>query len=152
MLTLTVQRMEARIRDLETRLARKASKSSRPSSKEAPWNKPKCKPPEGSSGRKAGGQAGQVGETRGRLEADEVRDDVPGRYEWHSLWNFVHESGVDSIGDDAESTLRLAVLQRNEWGGMRSDAGSRFVDRIRPFVWLRLADASRTSGLLVRVG
>jgi transposase len=80
-LTLAVQRQEARIRELEARLAQNSSNSSRPPSTDKPWDKPKRKPPEGSSGRKPGGQPGHKGVTRDTLEPDETHDEAPDRCE-----------------------------------------------------------------------
>jgi len=80
-LTLSVQRLEDKVRDLEARLAQNSSNSSRPPSTDKLWDKPKRKPPEGPSGRKPGGQPGHKGVTRDALVPDEVHDEAPDRCE-----------------------------------------------------------------------
>jgi len=77
-----IEEQDERIRELEARLAQNSSNSSRPPSTDAPWNKPKRKPPEGPSGRKAGGQPGHFGRTREPVppeKVDQVVDVMPER-------------------------------------------------------------------------
>ena len=76
-LTATIEGQSARILDLEARLGQNSSNSSRPPSSDAPYNKPKRKPPEAPSGRKAGGQPGHEGRTREAAEPDDVQDRTP---------------------------------------------------------------------------
>lgn len=47
-----------------------------------------------------------------------------------SLWTFVREEGVEPTNNNAERSLRRAVLWRRKSFGTQSEAGSRFVERI----------------------
>ena len=46
------------------------------------------------------------------------------------LWSFVRVEGVEPTNNDAEQTLRHAVLWRKTSGGTDSEGGSRFVERV----------------------
>ena len=47
-----------------------------------------------------------------------------------SLWTFVRVEGIEPTNNDAERTLRRAVLWRRKSFGTQSESGSRFVERI----------------------
>ena len=47
-----------------------------------------------------------------------------------SLWTFVRAEGVEPTNNDAERSLRRAVLWRRRSFGTQSESGSRFVERI----------------------
>ena len=49
---------------------------------------------------------------------------------WPALWTFVTTEGVEPTNNAAERALRPAVLWRKSCFGTRSDAGSRFVERV----------------------
>ena len=49
---------------------------------------------------------------------------------WEGLWVFVSSEGVEPTNNAAERALRPAVLWRKGCFGTRSEAGSRFVERI----------------------
>ena len=49
---------------------------------------------------------------------------------WPALWTFVTTEGVEPTNNAAERALRPAVLWRKSCFGTRSDAGSRFVERM----------------------
>lgn len=77
-----VRELEAKVAELESRLRRNSTNSSRPPSSDPLWSKPKRKPPEAPSGRKPGGQPGHVGRARDPVppeEVDEVVDVYPER-------------------------------------------------------------------------
>ena len=46
------------------------------------------------------------------------------------LWTFVRVEGIEPTNNEAERSLRHAVLYRQTSGGTDSEAGSRFVERI----------------------
>lgn len=71
-----VAALEARLAELEARLRQNSTNSSRPPSTDLPWSKPKRKPPEGPSGRKAGGQPGHKGQAREPVPSDQVDETV----------------------------------------------------------------------------
>lgn len=66
------ERLEARVRELEFRLAQNSSNSSRPPSSDTPANQPKRKPPTPPSGRRPGGQPGHKGRTRRDFPPEQV--------------------------------------------------------------------------------
>ncbi len=68
--------LEARLTELTARLSQNSSNSSRPPSTDAPWTKPKRKPPKCRSGRKAGGQPGHTGRAREPVLPDQVSEFV----------------------------------------------------------------------------
>jgi len=77
-----VQELEAKVEELTARLQQNSTNSSRPPSSDPPWSKPKRKPPEAASGRKAGGQPGHAAHVREPVPADlvdEMRDVYPDR-------------------------------------------------------------------------
>jgi transposase len=68
-LRLTVQSLEKRVADLEEKLGKNSSNSSKPPSSDPPGQ---TKPPRQPSGRKAGGQPGHVGQSRKLKPPEEV--------------------------------------------------------------------------------
>ena len=81
MLWVELQALRQEVAELWAKVGQNSSNSSRPPSTDAPWNKPKRKPPEGPSGRKAGGQPGHEGKTREAAKPDEVKEARPTRCE-----------------------------------------------------------------------
>ena len=71
-----VAELEARLAELEARLRQNSTNSSRPPSSDAPWSKGKRKPPQGPSGRKAGGQPGHEGHAREPVPPEQVDETV----------------------------------------------------------------------------
>jgi transposase len=79
--------------------------------------------------------------------------------QWNALWTFVHVEGVEPTNNDAEQSLRPAVLWRKGSFGTRSDAGSAFVARmrtvietarrrgVRPVEWIEQTCRAATLGL-----
>jgi len=67
-----VAELEARLAELEARVGQNSTNSSRPPSSDAPWSKPKRKPPEESSGRKPGGQPGHPPHVREPVPPEQV--------------------------------------------------------------------------------
>lgn len=49
---------------------------------------------------------------------------------WHSFWTFTHHDDVEPTNNAAERGVRKGVLWRRRSQGSRSEAGSRFVERI----------------------
>lgn len=77
-----IEELEERLAVLEARLGQNSTNSSRPPSSDPLWSKPKRKPPEAPSGRKAGGQPGHPAHVRGLVPPDQVdatRDEYPCR-------------------------------------------------------------------------
>ena len=52
------------------------------------------------------------------------------------LWTFVRVEGIEPTNNEAERSLRHAVLYRKTSGGTDSESGSRFVERILTVVAL----------------
>ncbi len=84
------------------------------------------------------------------------------RRHWPALWTFVHTAGVEPTNNNAERTLRPAVLWRKGSFGTQSDAGNRFVERMLTVIetakrrgipildWLERACASPSTDLVLR--
>jgi len=49
---------------------------------------------------------------------------------WNSFWTFTRHEGIEPTNNEAERGVRKGVLWRRKSQGSRSDAGSRFVERI----------------------
>ncbi len=67
--------------------------------------------------------------------------------QWDALWTFAFVEGVEPAKNDAERTLRKAVIWRKTSLSAHSEAGSRFVERI-----LTLVGTARRRGLSILEG
>jgi len=79
-LCATVERLTARVEELERKIAlltRDSSNSSKPPSSDGPSAKPKARPPMKSKKRKPGGQPGHKGTNRDLIPTDEVKEVIP---------------------------------------------------------------------------
>ena len=94
-LVAIVVAFEARVADLEARLAQNSANSSRPPSSDPPHLKPA--PPRKPSGKRRGGQAGHLRHERVRLEPDRVVEARPDR---------CRRCGEALAGDDPDPLVR----------------------------------------------
>jgi transposase len=62
--------------------------------------------------------------------------------QWDSLWTYLHQEGVEPTNNEAERSIRKAVLWRKMSLGVESEAGARFVERM-----LSLAGTARRRGI-----
>ncbi len=79
-LSQTVDRLTARVKELERQIAiltKDSSNSSKPPSSDGPAKKPKPRPPKKSRKRKPGGQPGHKGSNRGLIPSDEADRIIP---------------------------------------------------------------------------
>ena len=79
-LVATVERLTARVEELERKIAlltRDSSNSSKPPSSDGPAAKPKARPPMKSKKRKPGGQPGHKGTNRDLIPTEEVDEVIP---------------------------------------------------------------------------
>jgi len=79
-LVATVERLTARVEELERKVAlltRDSSNSSKPPSSDGPAGKPKARPPRKSKKRKPGGQPGHKGANRVLIPIEEVNEVIP---------------------------------------------------------------------------
>ena len=62
--------------------------------------------------------------------------------QWDSLWTYVHRDGAVPTNNEAERSIRKAVLWRKVSLGVDSEDGARFVERM-----LTLAGTARRRGI-----